>query len=99
MLRDRLLARAPERIRPLLKRLFAVLVVAFLLFELWRFVAVVPMLRPAWDVIEANYLSMAAASPAVAIVSLTVTALAFAIPFGGFLWLLRRLFHHGTVRR
>jgi uncharacterized membrane protein YozB (DUF420 family) len=96
-LRDRLLARVPERHRPLAGRLFVVLAGAFLLFELSRFAAVLPLLAPVWPRIERETEAMTAAGPAVAVLTLSITALAIAIPMWavikGMRWAHRRLFH------
>lgn len=99
---DRLLAFAPERHRAWLRRLLGVGAVAFIVFELSRFLVVIPMLAPAWDGVREQYAVMTGSSPLAMITGLTVTAIVFVVPMAGVVWLLRRLhrrlFHSGTVR-
>lgn len=95
----RLLARAAER--PWSRRLVAVLGAAFVIFELSRFLALIPMLSPAWDIVRGGFAGMLAMRPAAMITGLTVTALAFIIPMVGVVWAMRwlhsKLFRSETV--
>lgn len=100
-LSDRLFSAASPRYRAVLRRLAPVVAVAFLIFELSRFLAVVPMLSPAWDIVRDDFAGILARRPAAMITGLTVAALAFIIPMAGVVWglrwLHRRLFHKGTA--
>lgn len=95
-LSDRLLAFAPLPYRPAMRRVLAVLGIAFVAFEFWR-LAVGLTLLP-WGRIGAGLAHLAAFPLPIAIVAFGIAALAFIIPMAAVVWALRRLSRIRTVR-
>lgn len=84
---ERLIGRAPERYRRYLRRLAAVLAIAFVAFELSRFAVMAEELAPLWVRSAALFENIRSLSPLGMIVGLTVALIAFVLPMAGIIWL------------